>query len=562
MAFSSNGIDLTVDGDGHLELNEELEPRNFIETAEGELTAQPSAVTIDKAGYSGISINGLAEATPYQLMKGRRYGILTLYAQPFTDAPEGYVWGIHPGAHFDVAGTGNVIPHGTPSQETFESVGPDPDLRKTLRARVLTVTPQLNGYPDLLNVYGVGWLQQATPITVLRGRRYRLAGWYSYGLVRDDAFFSPGNDLSIDQNGGVTFSAEAAHSLTWLPATSTLAAKAGVMTIMKTGYNGQVSVSGHATAIAEGTSPLTTVLVLGRKYRILPSDTMVTMSPQGVCTPTWIDVPGGRLDIVCSDAVVSPPGFCANKPNGTACQDGNACTGTDSCQNDLCAPGSPTSDGTACGNQGVCGAGVCASPSGFCNDKPNAECEDGSTCTNQDACNAAGVCVGVPLANNPACSSAPPDPPTLAADPLVGGAFNGVLKGDLSVSPSGAAIYTLPISIPPGVAGMAPNLSLVYNSQAGNGIAGQGWELTGSSMIHRCPKTRAQDGQARPVDLGSGDGLCLDGQRLFRTGSTYYLESEQFVGVTVREDSSIPSSYQSGRSKSSRSRVKLECTAV
>ncbi len=152
VAFSSNGIYLTVDGDGHLELNQELEPRNFIETAEGELTAQPSAVTIEKAGYSGISINGLAEATPYQLMKGRRYAILTLYAQPFTHAPEGYVSGIHPGAHFDIAGTGNVIPHGTPSQETFESVGADPNLRKTLRARVLTVTPQLNSDPDLLNV--------------------------------------------------------------------------------------------------------------------------------------------------------------------------------------------------------------------------------------------------------------------------------------------------------------------------------------------------------------------------------------------------------------------------
>jgi len=81
----------------------------------------------------------------------------------------------------------------------------------------------------------------------------------------------------------------------------------------------------------------------------------------------------------------------------------------------------------------------------------------------------------------------------------VGERFYGALSGNLSVSPSGAATYTVPIAIPPGIAGMAPNLSLVYSSQAGDGIAGQGWELAGLSMIHRCPLTSVQDGVARPV---------------------------------------------------------------
>ena len=121
--------------------------------------------------------------------------------------------------------------------------------------------------------------------------------------------------------------------------------------------------------------------------------------------------------------------------------------------------------------------------------------------------------------------SVPPPNPTKAAGPPVGAPFNGVLTGQFSVSPSGAATYTVPISIPPGIAGMAPNLALVYNSQGGDGIAGQGWNLTGSSMITRCPRTRQQDGYGRPVMLdsltpstnpdGRSDGICLDGKKLF-----------------------------------------------
>jgi probable HAF family extracellular repeat protein len=142
----------------------------------------------------------------------------------------------------------------------------------------------------------------------------------------------------------------------------------------------------------------------------------------------------------------------------------------------------------------------------------------------------------------------PPADPTAGRAlerPLVGAPFNGVVPGQLSVSPSGAATYTVPISAPPGIAGMAPDLTLAYSSQGDDGIAGQGWALTGLSMITRCPRTRQQDGYARPVMLdsmdpvnnedGESDGMCLDGHKLLEPnpGSGHYvLETQDFSTIT------------------------------
>ena len=98
----------------------------------------------------------------------------------------------------------------------------------------------------------------------------------------------------------------------------------------------------------------------------------------------------------------------------------------------------------------------------------------------------------------------------------------GTLAGSPGVSATGAASYSIPISLPAGVHGMQPSLALVYNSQSADGIAGQGWSLGGLSMIYRCPKTLAKDGYSRPVELDAasvssddGDGVCLDGDRLY-----------------------------------------------
>jgi hypothetical protein len=98
------------------------------------------------------------------------------------------------------------------------------------------------------------------------------------------------------------------------------------------------------------------------------------------------------------------------------------------------------------------------------------------------------------------------------------------LSGTFAVSESGGATYSIPIAVPPGTAGMTPNLSLGYDSQRGSGIVGVGWSLNGFSAIRRCAETRAQDPAALSngrVGFDAADRFCLDGQRLMVITGTY-----------------------------------------
>ncbi len=96
----------------------------------------------------------------------------------------------------------------------------------------------------------------------------------------------------------------------------------------------------------------------------------------------------------------------------------------------------------------------------------------------------------------------------------------GETPANFQVSPSGAATYSLPIQVPPGINGMQPNLSLNYNSQAGNGLLGLGWNIGGLSAITRCPATPIQDGYKGGIKFNNKDRFCLDGQRLLFVGTS------------------------------------------
>src|ERR1700733_935863 len=102
-----------------------------------------------------------------------------------------------------------------------------------------------------------------------------------------------------------------------------------------------------------------------------------------------------------------------------------------------------------------------------------------------------------------------------------GFAAEGRTPGHFALSRTGGAQYTIPIWAPPGPRGMQPNISLVYNSQAGIGPLGIGWSLSGLGAITRCNLTAAQDTTPKPVALVTGDGYCINGNRLRLTSGTY-----------------------------------------
>jgi streptogramin lyase len=94
---------------------------------------------------------------------------------------------------------------------------------------------------------------------------------------------------------------------------------------------------------------------------------------------------------VCAPAT----GICSNppRPNGTACNDSNACTGTDTCQAGACVGANPV----VCAAAGPCRApGTCSPATGVCSNPPGPDgtpCSDGNACTQADAC-VSGACMG------------------------------------------------------------------------------------------------------------------------------------------------------------------------
>jgi MYXO-CTERM domain-containing protein len=115
----------------------------------------------------------------------------------------------------------------------------------------------------------------------------------------------------------------------------------------------------------------------------------------GVCT--------GQSPVVCPapDACHSAgtcniaTGMCSNpaKPDGSACNDSNACTPTDICQAGVCTGQNPV----VCPAPDAChSAGLCDTVTGKCSNpaKPDgSSCDDGNGCTQSDICQA-GACTG------------------------------------------------------------------------------------------------------------------------------------------------------------------------
>ncbi|WP_428309894.1 FG-GAP-like repeat-containing protein [Hydrocarboniphaga sp.] len=128
----------------------------------------------------------------------------------------------------------------------------------------------------------------------------------------------------------------------------------------------------------------------------------------------------------------------------------------------------------------------------------------------------------------------------------------GATEDSFSVSPSGAAEFSIPISLPSGIAGMEPRLAIGYSNVANNGLVGFGWDVSGLSSISRCKSTLAQDGLVAPVNRTMSDRFCLGDNKLKvisgnygASGSVYETEIQTFNKITANSSGAlgwIPSS--------------------
>ncbi len=93
------------------------------------------------------------------------------------------------------------------------------------------------------------------------------------------------------------------------------------------------------------------------------------------------------------------------------------------------------------------------------------------------------------------------------------------------VNDNGAAVISIPIDCPPGAGGLKPDLSFVYNSQAGDGIMGPGWSIGGMSKISRVPYKYYYSNYSNAVNFTNQDDYSLDGIRLIMgNDGKYYPE--------------------------------------
>ncbi|MBN2403172.1 MAG: hypothetical protein JXN64_12330, partial [Spirochaetes bacterium] len=105
-----------------------------------------------------------------------------------------------------------------------------------------------------------------------------------------------------------------------------------------------------------------------------------------------------------------------------------------------------------------------------------------------------------------------------------------------NVGPDGSFNYSIPIELPQGTAGCAPSLALVYNSNAGNGMLGMGWDIAGLGAITR---DTSYPVDYNPANANGPDHFVGPGGRLVDTGTTdpagnevYHYENESFCRVS------------------------------
>lgn len=124
------------------------------------------------------------------------------------------------------------------------------------------------------------------------------------------------------------------------------------------------------------------------------------------------------------------------------------------------------------------------------------------------------------------------------------------IKGEGTVGSTGGFNYVVPIAVVSGVNEFQPNLSIVYNSHSGNGVAGWGWNISGLSIISVGSKSMELDNSSRPTQYDGNDPYYLDGGRLLSTDGVSFstlLYSEIKIQKVNNGDYSFIIYYPNGK---------------
>ena len=125
------------------------------------------------------------------------------------------------------------------------------------------------------------------------------------------------------------------------------------------------------------------------------------------------------------------------KPNGIACNDGNACTRTDKCKAGACVGSNPV----PCTTSNQCYEATCDTGTGTCGSQPKTDgspCNDANACTQSETC-AAGSCVG---SNPVVCAALDQCHLPGTCDPLRGGCSQPVKSDGSSCDDGNACTLT------------------------------------------------------------------------------------------------------------------------
>ena len=219
---------------------------------------------------------------------------------------------------------------------------------------------------------------------------------------------------------------------------------------------------------------------------------------------------------LCTMSAPQFQGCTVNTPNGTACDDGNECTQTDTCQGGVCVG----SNAKACPATDQChNAGTCNTTTGLCSNPVKANgsaCNDSNGCTQSDTCQS-GLCVGSnpkTCAATDQCHSAGSCSPATGvcsspakADGTACNDGNGSTTGDVcsagtcAGTPSQACGSTSPTNL---ALGKTATQSSLYSHSCGP-VAGKAVDGNTNGNFGACTTTHTNpDPQAWwQVDLGS-----------------------------------------------------------